>query len=603
VVRNQGDRHVPSQPKGTGNVAAHVRERFLESDDLDSSGVRERILTSWRRSKFYGVSVDELAPPYRPETDTDSPLIHAARPVLDRLESALADAPMSVILTDAHAVVLERRAGEHALIKELDAILLAPGFSYAEEFVGTNGIGTAIEERRSARVFGSEHFSERLQTMSCAGTPIRNLLNGRLEGVLDLTTRRTDANLLMEALAQEAAAEIEQRLVQNSSEREQALLREFLSANRRTANAVLALSDDLVMTNYVADRSLDGADLRILREKAADLIGGNHDSSGFVVLSRGQMVRLRCHPLATSAGAAGTIVEITLGEAILRHKAPSSMPTEPLPGLAGHSAAWLEASDHVETSCRKQSWVLLVGESGSGKFALAQAAHRRWYPTRRLAVLDAVECGADVDAWLAEGVDLGDLPGTLVVRHVDRLRPAVLSRVNAVLAAVDQHPHGPWIVGTLHSDTDLEGHLGEFLQHFSESVLVPPLRHRIEDIRELVPHLLQRHAPGRGIALAPEAMHTLLRCAWPGNVAELELALRSALTRRHTGQIAVADLPESCHAISRRVLSQWECIERDAIIRALGETHGDKVKAAARLGISRATIYRKIRAFGVIVEL
>src|SRR6202022_3642333 len=159
------------------------------------------------------------------------------------------------------AYVLERRPGEHSLKNQLDSILLAPGFSYLEQFVGTNGIGTAIEERRTSRVFGSEHFSERLQTMSCAGTPIRNLLNGRLEGVIDLTARRADANSLMQALAQEAAAEIEQRLIQQSSEREQALLREFLAANRRTANAVLALSDDLFMANDVADRSLDGADL------------------------------------------------------------------------------------------------------------------------------------------------------------------------------------------------------------------------------------------------------------------------------------------------------------------------------------------------------
>jgi len=284
---------------------------------------------------------------------------------------------MSVILTDAHGCVLERRVGEHALMRQLDDILLAPGFSYAEEFVGTNGIGTAIEERRSARVFGSEHFSERLQVMSCAGTPIRNLLNGRLEGIIDLTTRRTDANLLMQALAEEAAAEIEQRLIQQSSEREQALLREFLAANRRTASAVLALSDDLVMANDLADRSLDGADLRILRERAADLIGGDHDSSAYVVLSGGRLARLRCHPLALSAGAAGTIVEITLGEAVPRRHTPSSTPPEPLPGLAGHSAAWLEAATHVERHCRTCSWVLPVGEPGVGKFALAEPASRR----------------------------------------------------------------------------------------------------------------------------------------------------------------------------------------------------------------------------------
>jgi len=297
---------------------------------------------------------------------------------------------MSVILTDAHGYVLERRVGEHALMRQLDEILLAPGFSYAEEFVGTNGIGTAIEERRSARVFGSEHFSERLQVMSCAGTPIRNLLNGRLEGIIDLTTRRTDANLLMQALAQEAAAEIEQRLIQQGSEREQALLREFLAANRRTANAVLALSDDLVMANDLADRSLDGADLRILREKAADLIAGHHDSSAYIVLSGGQLARLRCHSLASPAGTAGTIVEVTLGETAPRRHTPISMPAEPLPGLAGQSAAWLEAANHVETLCRKCSWVFLVGEPGVGKFALAEAAHRRWYPARRLTVLDAL---------------------------------------------------------------------------------------------------------------------------------------------------------------------------------------------------------------------
>jgi transcriptional regulator of acetoin/glycerol metabolism len=590
------------EPNDKATSVARVRERFLEASDLDRPEVRKKILESWRRSQFYGVSVDELTPPYRAETETDSRLVHAARPVLDRLEAALAGAPMSVILTDAHACVLERRAGEPALKKQLDAILLAPGFSYAEEFVGTNGIGTAIEERRSTRVFGSEHFSERLQMMSCAGTPIRNVLNGRVEGVIDLTTRRTDANSLMQALAQEAAAEIEQLLIQQSSEREQALLQEFLAANRRTAKAVLGLGDLIVMTNQAADRSLDGADHRILREKAADLTTGTRDRSGYVVLSGGQTARLRCHPVASSAGVAGTIVEITLGEAIPRNHPPNSRPAGPLPGLAGRSAAWTEASNQVEAHCRKGSWVLLVGESGIGKFSLAEAAHRRCHPGRRLTVLDADQDGDDIDAWRAGNLDPEDLPATLVVRHVDRMGPATLAALDAALQTLDHPPQGPWIVGTLHPDTDVEEQLGPLLRHFTESVPVPPLRHRIEDVRELVPHLLQRHAPGRRIALAPDAMHTLLRGAWPGNVAELEQALRSALARRHTGLIGVADLPESCHATSRRVLSEWECIERDAIIRALQEANGDKTRAAVRLGISRATMYRKVRTFGIIVE-
>src|ERR1700730_17255637 len=112
-----------------------TRDRFLESEGVDDPEVRGTILASWRRSQFWGVPVDELTPPFRPETEIDSRLVHAARPVLDRLEAALAGTPMSVILTDAHACVLDRRTGEPSLNEQLDKILLAPGFSYAEEFV------------------------------------------------------------------------------------------------------------------------------------------------------------------------------------------------------------------------------------------------------------------------------------------------------------------------------------------------------------------------------------------------------------------------------------------------------------------------------------
>jgi sigma-54 dependent transcriptional regulator, acetoin dehydrogenase operon transcriptional activator AcoR len=585
-----------------GALVSGARERFLESESVDDAAVRGTILASWRRSQFWGVPVDELTPPYRPDTEIDSRLVHAARPVLDRLEAALAGAPMSVILTDAHACVLDRRAGEPSFNKHLDLILLAPGFSYAEQFVGTNGIGTALEARQSSQVFGSEHFSERLQSMSCAGTPIRNLLNGRVEGVIDLTSWRDNASPLMQALSQEAAAEIEQLLVQQSSEREQALLREFLAVNRRTAKAVLALSDDLVMTNEVADRTLDRADHLILRERAAGTLSGSHDTSGEVVLSRGQTARIRCRPVASPTGTAGAIIEITLGEVTPRHHATGTLSAEPLADLAGHSAAWIEASKQVEAHCRARSWLLVAGESGVGKFALIQAAHRRWYPDQHLNVLDALELADDVKARLARNAGFEETPCTIVLRHLDQMSPAALGQLEAVLQMIDNSPHGPWVVGTVQSVTDVEERMGRLFQHFTVSVPVAPLRHRIEDVRELVPHFLQRHAPDRRIAIAPDAMQTLFRGAWPGNVAELERALRSALARRHTGQITVADLPDSCHATSRGVLSEWECIERDAIIRALRESNGDKIKAAVRLGISRATIYRKIRTFGIIIE-
>ena len=95
-----------------------------------------------------------------------------------------------MILTDSDGVVLERRTGDSALHQHLDKVWLAPGFSYAEKFVGTNGIGTALEGRGPAQVFGHEHYVEHLADLACAGAPIWHPVTGKLLGVVDLTCWR-----------------------------------------------------------------------------------------------------------------------------------------------------------------------------------------------------------------------------------------------------------------------------------------------------------------------------------------------------------------------------------------------------------------------------
>ena len=124
----------------------------------------------------------------------------------------------------------------------------------------------------------------------------------------------------------------------------------------------------------------------------------------------------------------------------------------------------------------------------------------------------------------------------------------------------------------------------------------------MEDVRDLVPTLLGRLAPGRETSVTPDAMQTLMRHPWPGNVAELADVLRLALARRPRGRIAAEDLPDGVHGTKRQVLSTWEAMERDLITRTLIECKGDKVAAASRLGISRATIYRKCRTYGIVLS-
>jgi len=584
---------------------AHAREAFLTSGELDARAVRETIVTSWRRSRFWGVAANQVELPYRGDLDADARLLRAAEPVLDRLERQLADARMTAILTDAQAWVVDRRAGERSLNSYLDKVLLAPGFSYAEKFIGTNGIGTALEEKRAFHVFGHEHFVDRLQTLSCAGAPVRDPISGNVVGVIDVTCWRADASLLMSVLVQEAARDIEGRLFELSCERERALLQEFLATCRRTKRPVLSVSDDLTITNVGAAHLLDHDDYAIVRERAVELAGSSHETAGEVLLSGGQLARLRCRPVASHSGIAGTIVEIQLTGERASRRGTGISPTTSLPGLAGRSSAWARVCQEVDSHCRRRSWLLLVGEPGVGKVALVRAAHRRSSQEAPLSVIDAGDCqeGA-IDAWLGQLRPHLREPGeTIVLRHLERLSPAA---ARALVGALDEASHAdqrPLVAGTLAAATIVGGELDMLLRHFSTSVTVPPLRHRIGDVQDLVPVLLRRHAPvGTTVACSPEVMQTLLRRAWPGNVAELERVLHAALARQRSGQIRLEDLPEDVHATSRRVLTTFESLERDAIARALVKTGGNRTQAAAQLGISRATIYRKIHAYGIEIE-
>jgi transcriptional regulator of acetoin/glycerol metabolism len=90
-----------------------------------------------------------------------------------------------------------------------------------------------------------------------------------------------------------------------------------------------------------------------------------------------------------------------------------------------------------------------------------------------------------------------------------------------------------------------------------------------------------------------------MRYSWPRNIRQLEEALRSALGKRPVGDIEPDDLPGYCHTSARRQLSGLESIERDAIVKALHDSDGNRAQAAQALGIARSSLYRKLRSFGI----
>jgi len=150
------------------------------------------------------------------------------------------------------------------------------------------------------------------------------------------------------------------------------------------------------------------------------------------------------------------------------------------------------------------------------------------------------------------------------------------------------------------SETGANDDLADLLRLFPSTVELPPLRHHIEDLHELVPFLLARlNLQGR-LTCSPEAMQLLLRSNWPGNTEQLWQVLRRVAQHRRSGSIRTNDLPPECWTVSRRLLSPLESMERDAIVQSLLDYDSNKVKAAESLGMSRATIYRKIHEYGIV---
>ncbi|MFD1044418.1 GAF domain-containing protein, partial [Kibdelosporangium lantanae] len=219
-------RPVPADDHGL----ARTRVRFLTAEEVRPDQVRDPILASWQRSRLSSVPADRIRLPYVNDQNMDTPLIRAAEPVLARLGEQLDGQPVSLILTDPNGVVLTQHTGDPDLHRHLESVELAPGFSYGEQFVGTNGIGTALADGRPTHVFGHEHYAENLENLACAGVPIHDPISGKTIGAVDLTCWREDAGQLLVALARTTAEQIRQALLGNSDVRELALFQAYLKA-------------------------------------------------------------------------------------------------------------------------------------------------------------------------------------------------------------------------------------------------------------------------------------------------------------------------------------------------------------------------------------
>jgi transcriptional regulator of acetoin/glycerol metabolism len=556
-----------------------ARERFLSGRPLPD-GVPDEVLAAWRRARFFGVRHDLDGPVHEPEPPAESALLEAARPVLDRIAPALGHS--ALLLTDERLRVLWTTGA-------------APGDDrcrdLSEREVGHNSAALALRTRRRAEVHGPEHFLDVWQDVSAVSVPLFAPDSGQVLGTV------TVASGLCAgcgphpgaALAEAAATAVEAELLARSRTAERVLLDAYTRAAHGPDRAVVALDGRNRIVSEAAVRLATPQVLAALER--ASTSGQPYDAGCGPVQERSNAVTLPegagCTAEITPVRHEGRVLGIV---AVLEARAAEVPPLAPRPALAlaGGSVPWRHAVARAVELARVREPLLLTGERGSGKTALARELLGERVPL----VADAAESPE-------LGVKYSELADgrPLLLRHAERLAQPDVAALNSLL---DEHPD-VWLLVTYTPGTPPGPCFQRLLDTLApRSVTLPALRERPEDVRELLPVLAPRPVPGQPpLAWTLDALRALEEHPWPGNVTELAHVVRAlAEHRRVIGPVRRAELPDPVReGPAARRLSPMEHAERAAILAALRRNGGNKARAAAALGIGRATLYRKLRGY------
>src|SRR6267143_1600707 len=306
------------------------------------------------------------------------------------------------------------------------------------------------------------------------------------------------------------------------------------------------------------------------------------------------------------------------------------------------SKAMQEIQELVNAMAPSEANVLITGESGVGKEVIANVIHSRSLRADKPMV--KLNCAAFPQQMIeselfgyVKGAFTGamnDFSGmiaaasgsTLFLDEISEMPPDLQTRFLRVLQEREYRPLGS--TKTLKADfrviaatnRPIAGALAEnrlradlYYRLNTFQIEIPPLRERKEDIPPLVAAFLKRFARELGKeepVIAPEAFQKLLDYSWPGNVRELQNAMEYAVVLARKDKISVKELPAevqlpaALQQADRNVnvnggVQNLDDLERNAIIQALAQCHGNKKKAAQVLGIQRPTLYNKMKRYAI----
>ncbi|MFH4735834.1 sigma-54-dependent Fis family transcriptional regulator [Vibrio diabolicus] len=513
-----------------------------------------------------------------------------------------------LILTDADGVIIGSW-GQPKFREKLTEIALSSGACWQEKVKGTNAIGTAIVEAKPVSVIGDQHFIQHHRFISCSANPIFDHL-GHLIGVLDITSEQKKHDFSTQVLVQNMVQQVENQLLNLIP---QGHIRVDLACEKGLLNSgwqgiIIANEDGQILAhNQVASQLL--AQQNVIGQSLDDILSIQSDEHPFVFKTK---------PLTDKKVKSRSVTasnDLHYGDSTVEH-------------------CWQQANRVID----KDISLLILGETGVGKNEFVKALHKN--SQRKTGPLVSVNCGAlpkDLVESELFGYVAGAFTGANSKGYQGKIRQAhkgilfldeiadlpleAQSRLLHVLQDKTVLPVGSnqsvqvdtQIIAATHKDLEnlvSEGLFRQDLYYRLNGLIIElPRFEERDDKQQLIENIHRRHAESEQ-QLCPHLLSLLLSYSWPGNLRELDSLIKvSALMAQGEEMLELAHVPTH---LSKK-LSQAQDITtateptlklratvEDKLLKTYQANQGNISKTSRMLGVSRNTIYRKLKNLGIL---
>lgn len=513
-----------------------------------------------------------------------------------------------LILTDADGVIIGSW-GQPKFREKLTEIALSSGACWQEKVKGTNAIGTAIVEAKPVSVIGDQHFIQHHRFISCSANPIFDHL-GHLIGVLDITSEQKKHDFSTQLLVQNMVQQVENQLLNLIP---QGHIRVDLACEKGLLNSgwqgiIIANEDGQILAhNQVASQLL--AQQNVIGQSLDDILSIQNADHPFVFKTK---------PLTDKKVKSRSVTasnDLHYGDSTVEH-------------------CWQQANRVID----KDISLLILGETGVGKNEFVKALHKN--SQRKTGPLVSVNCGAlpkDLVESELFGYVAGAFTGANSKGYQGKIRQAhkgilfldeiadlpleAQSRLLHVLQDKTVLPVGSnqsvqvdtQIIAATHKDLEnlvSEGLFRQDLYYRLNGLIIelPRFEDR-DDKQQLIANIHRRHAESEQ-QLCPHLLSLLLSYSWPGNLRELDSLIKvSALMAQGEETLELAHVPTHLSkklsqaqdvTTSAEPTLELRATVEDKLLKTYQANQGNISKTSRMLGVSRNTIYRKLKSLGIL---